>query len=43
MAGDVGAVAEMGVAAGQAGELGGAQPGLDREQDPGVVAPSGAG
>jgi hypothetical protein len=33
----------MNVAAGQGGELGGPQPGLDGEQDPGVVAASGAG
>ena len=43
VAGDVGAGAEVDVAAGQGGELGGPQPGLDREQDPGVVAAAGAG
>ena len=43
VASDVGTVAEVDVVAGQAGELGGPQPGLDGEQDPGVVAASGAG
>jgi Glycosyltransferase family 20 len=38
VAGDIRACAEMDIAAGQAGELGGPQPGLDRQQDPGVVA-----
>jgi hypothetical protein len=43
VAGDVGADDEMDVAAGQGDELGGPQPGLGREQDPGVVAAAGAG
>src|SRR5262249_54337200 len=43
VAGDVGAIAEVNVPAGQGGEFGSAQPGLDREQDPGVVAAPGAG
>src|SRR5271169_2237354 len=43
VAGDVGAGTEVDVAAGQGGELGGSQPGLDGEGDPGVVAPPGAG
>jgi len=37
VAGDVGAAAEVDIAAGQGGELGGPQPGLDREQHPGMV------
>jgi hypothetical protein len=43
VAGDVGAGAEADVPAGEGGELGGPQPGRDRELDPGVVAAAGAG
>jgi hypothetical protein len=43
VAGDVCSGAEMDIAAGEAGEFGGAQPGLDGEQNPGVVAAAGAG
>jgi hypothetical protein len=43
VAGDVGAGAEADIPAGQGGELGGPQPGLGCEQDPGVVAAAGAG
>ncbi len=43
VAGGVGAGAEVDVAAGQGGEFGGPQPGLDGEGDPGVVTPPGAG
>ena len=43
VAGDVGTGAEVDIAAGQGGQLGGPQPGLDGEQDPGVVAAPGAG
>ena len=37
VAGDVGAAAEVDITTGQGGELGGPQPGLDREQHPGMV------
>ncbi len=43
VAGDVGAAAEVDIPAGQGGELGGPQPGLDREQHPGVVTAAGPG
>jgi hypothetical protein len=39
----VGAGAEMDIAVGQGGELGRPQPGLDREQDPGVITAPGPG
>jgi hypothetical protein len=43
VAGDVGAAAEMDIPAGQGGELGGPQPGLNREKDPGMVTAAGPG
>src|ERR1019366_6096123 len=43
LAGDVAPGGEVHVAALQAGELGGAQPGLDRDQQQGVVASAGPG